>query len=451
MWRVACVVVFGAFMGTLDTSLVNIGLESIGKDLHASLDSVQWIGSGYLLAMAVALPACSWLGRRVGAGRLWLSALAAFTLMSALCAIAPNIEWMIALRVLQGLSAGLLVPTGQSILGQVAGPQRLGRVMSTLGLVVVGAPAIGPAVGGVMLENLSWPWLFAINVPIGAVGLALGFRYLPRDDGSAAGPLDVTGLLLSAAGLSLVLYAVGEVGRTGSITGLSSWLPLVLGVVALVAFIRRSWARPHAILNLELLRNRVFASATAVSCLMGAALFGTMLLLPLYFLQLHDKSLIDTGLTLIPFGLGGALTMPVAGRIVDRVGSGIVVVCGSAMTLVTVVPFALLGASASAATLGPLLFVNGVAIGLAAMPATTAAYKTVQRSQMPDASALVNIAMRLGGALGAALLAVVLYRGSASGLSLETSFHRAYWCLSATCALALVASAFLWRTLRNAR
>lgn len=180
VWRVAGVVVFGAVMSMLDTSLVNIGLNSIATDLGAALDSAQWIASGYLLALAVTLPLCGWLGRQFGMDRVWLTALAGFTITSALCALAPNIGWLIGFRIAQGLAAGLLVPAGQTLLGQVAGPQRLGRVMSVVGIAVVAAPAIGPTVGGVMLANLDWEWLFLINIPFGLVAFVLGRRVLPR-------------------------------------------------------------------------------------------------------------------------------------------------------------------------------------------------------------------------------------------------------------------------------
>jgi MFS family permease len=154
-WRLAWVIVFGAFAGQLDASVVNVGLHAIGHDLAAPLDLVQWVSSGYLLALAMSLPICGWLGRRMGTGRLWLVALAAFTILSGLCAVAPGIGWLIATRVLQGLAGGILVPAGQTVLGQTVGPSRLGRVMSTLGVGLSLGTAVSPLVGGLVLHDLN--------------------------------------------------------------------------------------------------------------------------------------------------------------------------------------------------------------------------------------------------------------------------------------------------------
>src|SRR5882762_2610095 len=202
VWRTAGVVVFGAVMGMLDTSLVNIGLRTIGTDLGASLATIQWVASAYLLALGVSLTVCGWFARRVGVTRLWMGALVAFTLTSVACAFAPTAGWLIGTRILQGLAAGLMIPAGQTILGQAAGPQRMGRVMGVVGIAVVGAPAIGPTIGGLMLAHWSWEWLFLINVPVGLVGLVLGLRYLPRSQGVPMQRLDVIGVVLAGGGVS---------------------------------------------------------------------------------------------------------------------------------------------------------------------------------------------------------------------------------------------------------
>ena len=242
VWRLAWVIVFGAFTSGLDASLANIGLDTIRTDLHTTLDRVQWVSSGYLVALAVSLPICGWLGRRVGTGRLWLAALAAFTLASGLCAAAPGIGALVALRVVQGLAAGLLIPAGQTILGRAVGPGRLGRVMATLGIVVTVAPAIGPIVGAAVLHSLSWRWLFLINLPIGALGIALGLRYVPRGRGEAVAPLWTgSGSRAPRRGAAAARLRVHRVGFGRR----RSHRPLVVGVAALAAFGVRS-LRPRA-------------------------------------------------------------------------------------------------------------------------------------------------------------------------------------------------------------
>ncbi|MFQ6394618.1 DHA2 family efflux MFS transporter permease subunit [Nocardia sp. KC 131] len=447
VWRVAGVVVFGAVMSMLDTSLVNIGLNVIAGDLGASLDSAQWIASAYLLALAVTLPLCGWLGRRVGTDRVWLGALVAFTVVSGLCALAPNIGWLIALRIAQGLAAGLLVPAGQTLIGRVAGPQRLGRVMSVVGIAVVVAPAVGPTIGGVLLAQLSWEWLFLINIPFGAVAFVLARRVLPHEQVSLGRePFDIAGFVLIGAGLSLLVYGLGEFGSRGGLSAVSVWVPVVVGALALGGFVLRSvWGRGPKVLDIGLFRSPIFATANVANFFSGAAMFGSMLLLPLYFQLLHGKGLIATGLLLLAFGIGGIVAMPVAGRLTDRYGGGVVAVVGNVLIVATTMPFALSDASLDAVLVQGLLLVRGIAAGLTGMPIIAAAYAAVGREQLPDAASFVNILQRVGGSIGAALMAVVLYRAGAAGRSIDVGFQQAFWWLTAAGFIALVASVLLWR------
>ncbi|TVT32737.1 DHA2 family efflux MFS transporter permease subunit [Amycolatopsis rhizosphaerae] len=449
VWRVALVVVFGGFVSMLDTSLVNVGLDSIAADLGASLASAQWIASGYLIALAVSLPLCGWLGRKVGVGRLWLWSFGAFTVASGLCALAGDLGWLVALRVLQGVSAGLLVPAGQTVLGQAVGPQRLGRVMSILGIAVSTGPAIGPTLGGLLLNSLSWPWLFLINLPIGVAGIGLGLKYVPRGERGAAPRLDWSGLILISVGLPMFVYAVSRWSERATLADTSVLVPLVLGFAGLLAFAARSWRRANALVDLRLFRDPVFAAATVVTAFAGATLFGAMLLFPLYFQVLRGADVITTGLSLFSLGLGTAIVAPLGGRLTDRYGGGIVALWGNVLTLVTTAPFAFLGAHTDAVTVQALLFLRGMAIALATMPAGAAAYAAVRRDQLPDATTTVNIMQRIGGALGGALFAVVLAAALPRGA--ESAFQQAFWWVSVASVGSVVCAAWLWLAQRSAR
>ncbi|MCX4093462.1 MDR family MFS transporter [Nocardia sp. alder85J] len=436
VWRIAGVVVFGALMSMLDTSLVNIGLHTIGADLHATLATVQWVASGYLLALAVSLPMCGWLARRFGPARVWVCAIAAFTVASGLCALAPGIGWLITLRVLQGLAAGVVVPAGQTILGQAAGPKYLGRVMAVVGIAVVSAPALGPTVGGLMLQNLSWQWLFLINLPFGVVACALGLRVLPRATGTHSGGLDFASLILAGGGASAVVYGLGELGVHAA-NPLTVWLPIAAGLVALAGFVIRSARRELPLLDVRMFRDPVFAAANTASFFAGAAMFGLMVLLPLYFQVLHHDGLIRTGLLLLAYGGGGIVALPLGGRLTDRVGGGIVAVCGTLVVAATVAPLALLPADANAVLLQVLLFMAGVGTALSSMPLVSTAYAAVRHDQMPDAAAFVNILQRIGGAIGVAVVAVILSRAVDSAHPVAFGYHVAF---GGICALSLVAA-----------
>jgi EmrB/QacA subfamily drug resistance transporter len=431
VWRIAFVIVFGAFASGLDASLTNIGLSTIGADLRAGLAEVQWVATGYLVAMAVSLPLCGWVTRRIGAGRLWLGALAAFTVASGLCATATSLDWLVALRVVQGMAAGLLIPAGQTVLGQAVGKDRLGRTMSTLGIVVALAPALGPVVGGVLLHSLSWPWLFLINVPVGIIGLLLGLRFVPLGERGAPKPLDWLGFGWIGVGLPLLLY-----GLTAPAV-----IPLAVGVLALLAFGLRTVRRPNPLLDLTVYRDRGYLLATVAAGCVGALMFGSALLFPLYFEDLHHDPAIVAGIRLLALGIGTGVAVPFAGRLTDRYGAGPVALLGSSCALAATLPFAFLGAAANPILLEVLLAVFGMAIGFVAAPPGIAAFKAVRTEQLPDATTQISIVQRVSGAIGGALFAIVIANNQVSG-QLRAFHVAAYWLIGAA-VLTVVASYFL--------
>src|SRR3954453_17674335 len=195
---IAAVVVIGAIMSILDTTIVNIALDALARELHASLDDVQWVTTGYLLSLALVIPLTGWASERWGARRVWLVSVALFTVGSALCGAAWSLESLIVFRVLQGAGGGMIMPVGMIMLAQAAGPQRVGRLMSIVGVPMILAPVIGPALGGLIVDDFSWRWIFFVNLPIGLIGLLMGSRLLPRDrpDPEHAGRLDWLGLML---------------------------------------------------------------------------------------------------------------------------------------------------------------------------------------------------------------------------------------------------------------
>lgn len=442
VWRLAMVVAFAAFMSQLDTSVVNVGLDTIAADLGASLDDAQWVANAYLIALGLSLPVSGWLGRRFDAGRVWFAALAGFTVTSALCALAGGVWWLIAGRVLQGLTAGLLLPAGQTILGQAVGPRRLGRVMATLGVAVSLAPALGPVAGGLIIHGGSWPWLFLINLPLGALALYLGWRFVPRSRPAAhPGPLDWPGLLMVSAGVPLLVYGLTAWGERGSLAAPGAVGPVVAGALLLVAFVGYARRAARPVLDLRLFAGRAYAAATATAVFTGATMFGATLLFPLYFQIGRGTNALETGLALIPLGLGTAVAMPVSGRLLDRFGGGVVSLFGGFGTIAITMPFAVAGTALPTAAVLVLLFLRGVAIAFAVGPVAIAAFKAVTADQLPDATTQVNIAQRVGGALGGALFAVILAGRLAGGV--DAAFQTTFWWLTTASILGLATAAWL--------
>lgn len=440
MWRLGLVIVVGAFMSGLDSSVVNTALPSIADDLDTSISAVQWVANGYLLAFAASLPAAAWVGRRIGVGRLWLFALAGFTLTSVLCALAPTAGWLVAARVLQGMTAGVLIPAGQTVLGQAVGPARLGRLMAALGVAVTLGPALGPVVGGLIVDAASWPWVFLVNLPLGAAGLVFGWRLVPRSQPIPQPPLDWLGLVLVSVGVPLLVYGAAAWGD-GCPTAFPVWLPLVLAAAALAGFVRRSLTVPFPVTDLRLLTSIPYRAAVVTSACTGAALFGSGLIFPLYYQLARGADPLTSGLLLIALSLGTILVLPVSGRLVDRYGPGRVGLVGAVLTLAATLPFALLPVTAPEGWLQALLLLRGAAVALAVVPATTAAYKAVTPEQLPDATTQVNIVQRVGGALGGAI-AVVVAAASLPGDPSE-GFQRAFWFLTLISAVSLASACWL--------
>ncbi|MEU7040311.1 DHA2 family efflux MFS transporter permease subunit [Streptomyces varsoviensis] len=428
VWTVTWVVVFGAFIAALDSSLVNVGLNSIGSDLAASLTSVQWVASAYLLALGAALPASAWLGRRLGTGRLWMWSLAGFVVASVLCAVSPNLTVLVIARILQGVTGGLLVPAGQSVVGQIAGPSRLGRVMSTAGLAVVVAPAIGPTLGGLLIDSLSWRWLFLINLPIGLIALVLGFKFLPLE-GGARTPLDVRGLALLGVGIPALSYGIIEAGAPGGGHTAQVIASLAVGVAAIVGYVLSSRRSAEPILSLTLFKNRVYAAAGVAVFFTGAGLFGGVIILPLYFQVLRGHSVMDTGLLLLSFGAGTALTMRTSGKLTDRYGGGIVATAGLALSAVTMLPFVFMPADANMVLVQVILFLRGIGMGLAGMPLMSAAFATAPKRLLSHATAEINILQRVAGALGSAIFVAILSENGTPGID---AFHTTFLWLTLT-------------------
>ena len=458
VWRIAAVIVLGSIMSILDTTIVNVALATLHHDLHSSLADIQWVITGYLLALAVVIPLSGWSSRRFGAKRIYLTSIVLFTAGSALCGFADSTTSLIAFRVLQGVGGGMIMPVGQMILAGAAGPRRMGRVMAVTGVPTMLAPIIGPTIGGLLIDSASWRWIFFVNLPIGVLATVLALRLIPADSADRQRqPLDVLGLLLLATGLPLLTYGLAEVGATGSFSSARVLVPIPLSIVLIGGFIFHALRAKVPLLDLSLYRRNTYAAASAAMFFLGAALFGVMILLPLYFQDVRHESVLNTGLLLAPQGVGMAMMMPLVGRLTDRVGGGPLTIIGVIVTALIGIPFGLIGAHTSYVLLGVEQFVRGIGIGFAFMPSYIAAMAALERRELPDAAPQLNVLMRVGGSLGTAILAVVLQRSlSASGhhptlAVVAGAYGTAFWWGLGIIALAIVPAVVLLRAEQAAR
>ncbi|MGI8713368.1 MAG: DHA2 family efflux MFS transporter permease subunit [Solirubrobacteraceae bacterium] len=452
----AIVVVLGAIMSVLDTTIVNVALHDLSGDLHASLGSIQWVITGYLLSLAAVIPVTGWAVRRYSARRLYLIALVVFTLGSALCALATSSSELIAFRVVQGIGGGMITPIGQMILVKAAGPRNLPKVMSFIGVPIVLAPVFGPTLGGLLLQTVGWQWIFLINAPVGALALVMAWRLLPHDEAGTAqaGRLDVIGLGLAAAGVVGITYGLSESETAGSFTSSSVLGPVLAGIVLLTLFIYRSRRTEHPLLDLSLFRNPAFRAASIVTFCLGAALFGAMILLPLYFQTVRGENAINTGLLLIPQGIGGGLGMFVSGRLTERIGAGRTSLIGGVILAVATIPFVLVTATTPFAAIDAAMLVRGIGVGLAIMPAMTAAFSVLSKEQINDASPQLTVLQRVGGSLGTAVIAVVLQghiSGAHTASAAASGFGDTYWWVMGVTLVGLLPTLLLARIERRAK
>jgi EmrB/QacA subfamily drug resistance transporter len=454
VWRISFIVVIGSIMSILDTTIVNVAINTLHRELHSSLASVQWVSTGYMLSLAAVIPVTGWAAARFGAKRVYLFTLVLFTLGSALCGLATSTGELIAFRVIQGLGGGMILPIGQLIMAQAAGPKRMGRVMSVISVPAMLAPILGPTLGGAILQNMSWSWIFYVNVPIGAIAVITAVRMLPSPERLPAPRLDVIGLVLMASGLPLLTYAFAEIGIIGSFSLTHVGIPLVLSLVLLAAFARHALRVPAPLLDLRLMRRPTFASASGATFFLAAALFGAMILLPLYWQNVRHESIIDTGLLIAPQGLGAAAVMPLSGRLTDRYGGGVLALFGVSLVTLATIPFGLVGAHTSILELSIVNVFRGIGIGFGFMPAMSAAFASLERHELGHATPQLNVLQRTGGSIGTAVLAVVLQRALIGHHTLAgqaSAFGVAFWASSALSALAIIPCLFLMRTERRAK
>jgi EmrB/QacA subfamily drug resistance transporter len=406
---VAGVVVLGVIMSVLDTTIVNVALDTLSRDLHSPLSTIQWVATGYLLSLAMVIPLAGWLSERFGSKRVWMVSVAVFAVGSALCGVAWSAGSLILFRVLQGFGGGLILPVGMSVLAQTAGPRHMGRVMSVIGVPMLMSPVLGPVLGGLIVTNADWRWIFYVNVPIAALSLILAARLLDSDQGRAdAGRLDRLGVALLSPGLAGVVFGLAETETSGGLGSTIAWGPIVAGLVLIVLFVRHALRSRSPLVDMRLFRSAGFSAAASSVFLLGAALFGAMLLLPLYYQVDRGESALSAGLLIAPQGIGAALVMPLSGRLTDRIGGARVALFGIAVMILATVPLVAVGPTTSYTWLALALLIRGIGLGCSMMPTMASAYAVVRSDQVPGATSVLNTLQRLGGSIGTALLAVVL-------------------------------------------
>ncbi|WP_168120831.1 MDR family MFS transporter [Paenibacillus sp. HB172176] len=431
--KVALILVLGAVVPLLDSTMINVAIHSLTLDLDSTVSKTQWVITGYVLAMGLAVPVSGWASQRFGGKNVYLFSLWLFLVSSILCSLAWNTGSLTGFRLLQGAGAGLLVPTIQNVLVQSSGGRNLGRLIAIISIPALIGPILGPVIGGLIMDNMSWRWIFYVNIPIMLVAIWLSWRYVPKGEAAAVRPrLDIIGLLLLSPAFAALIYGISEMS-TGELASAGTLVPLAAGFLLMAAYIVFALRTRRApLLDLQLFRSRHFVASNMILFFSGMVMNGALLLLPLYYEQVRGESVLTTGLLLIPQGVGMLLTRSWIGGLSDRIGSRSIVLASLLVTMAATIPFAYAGGDTSHILLGAAQLVRGAAMNGIFIPIMVSAYEGLRKEQIPHASISTRIFQTIGGAFGSAVLATVighqLPNGTGANLALVVdAYQLAFW------------------------
>jgi EmrB/QacA subfamily drug resistance transporter len=406
-WLVAAAFVSGLFMDLLDSTIVNVALPRLGQQFRAGNTTLEWVITGYLLSLAVWIPASGWIGDRIGTKKTFLFALAMFTSCSALCGLAQNIDQLILFRILQGVGGGMLTPVGTAMLFRAFPPAERARAATILMLPTITAPALGPVLGGWLVTDVTWRAIFWVNLPIGALGFLFALLFLREHREATAGRFDLWGFLLSGGGLALVLYALSR----GPDDGWRAINVLVSGVGGLTLFallVAVELRSREPMLDLRLFADRMFRNANLAFFMVMGSLFPFILILTLLLQELRGLSALQAGLVALPFPLGTILIIPLVGRLYPAVGPRRLIALGLLGAAATSLLFLGVGLQTGLWQVGGILFLRGLAFGFCIIPVQAASYATIGPRDMGRASSLFSTGRQVAASVGVAALITVL-------------------------------------------
>ncbi|GAB3740081.1 MDR family MFS transporter [Nocardiopsis nanhaiensis] len=446
--KLAGVLLVGAMAALLDTTIVNVAVDHLSRSLDAPVSTAQWVASAYLLSTASVIPVTGWAVDRFGQRATWMTAMALFGAGSLLCMTAWSIESLIAFRVLTGLGSGMVLPLVMTILVQAAGPQRLGRAIGLLSVPIQLAPALGPVLGGIVLDTLGWRWIFAVSLPCILLAMALAVRGVPKGNPRATERLDVLGLLLLSPGIATLLYGLSVLGDSScALVFAGIGLLLIAGFVAHA--LRKRPKGPAPVIDLRLFRNLLFRLGALLMFVFGICIWAGMFLLPLFFQQIQGTSAMTAGLLMAPMAAGVAVVNLIIGPIADRAAPRYLVVVGLLVGAAATAPFGFAGPDTSPTLLALAMFVRGLGLGAAMVPMLATAYRGLPSDRVPRASSALNVTQRLGAAIGTAILALLLASLLADAARPETAFQATFWWMTGLTAAAMVPAMFLPNTRPN--
>jgi DHA2 family multidrug resistance protein len=420
-WVIAIAVTLATFMEVLDTSIANVALPHIAGSLSAGQDESTWVLTSYLVSNAIVLPLSGWLSSIVGRKRFYMGCVALFTVSSFLCGFAPNLPMLIFFRVLQGAGGGGLQPSEQAILADTFPPAKRGMAFAVYGVAVVMAPAIGPTLGGWITDNFSWRWIFFVNIPVGILSLVLTSRLIQdpphfKRRKLSETRIDYIGLGLVALGLGALQVVLDKGQRDDWFeSNFILWLTVV-SAAALIFVVFWEWYHKDPIIDLHLFRERSFAAANFLMFMLGFALLGSTLLLPLFMQTLLGYTAERSGMALSPGGFAIMIAMPIVGFLLSKYSPRWLMLFGLLMLSFSLFHMTTFDLSVDFRTVMLARVYQAVGLAFLFVPINTAAYSSLPREKNNAASGLMNLARNIGGSVGISFVT--------TGLARRAQFHQ---------------------------
>jgi len=407
-WKVLSTVIFGIFMVILDTTVVNVAFQTIRTDFGGSLASSQWVISIYVLALGITTPLAGFLANRYGGKKIYLGGLSLFVLGSLMCGVSPNLNLLIAARAIQGIGGGVAMPLGTALLLQAFPPREQGTALGIFGIAALVAPAIGPILGGWLVDQGLWRVIFFINPPIGLIGVLLGLRFLRNSASRVKPSFDLAGVITSVIGFGAILYATAAAATLGW-TSPVTLVCFFVGVAGLVAF---GWVElfqaKDPLIDLRLFGNRTFLNASLLGYVSTIALFGAEFLMPIYLQSLRGRTALQTGVILLPMAIAGGIFVTLSGQIYDKIGPRPLLVGGFLLLVVNTWQLSQIHANTPITWIIFLLVLRGLALGLTVQTTMVTALSVVPRQDLARGSSLTNATRLVVQSIGVAILATVL-------------------------------------------
>ncbi|MEG6566493.1 MDR family MFS transporter [Thermoanaerobacterium saccharolyticum] len=448
--RVAIVLVVGALAPLFDSTMVNVAIHTIASDMKAAISTIQWVTTGYILAMGLVIPISGWATKRFGCKRSYILSLVLFLIGSVFSMLSWNIGSLIVFRVVQGVGAGLMMPVMQTELVQVSGGRNLGQTMSIVSVPALLGPILGPVLGGIIVSSFGWRAIFWVNIPICIVTIPLSVWGLPTDKFlEKKASLDVFGLLLLSPAFALLIYAITQIATHGGLNSSAVYNPLIIGIVLMALYIVYALnAKLEPALDVRLFKSVNFSISNILLTLQGIITNGALLMIPLYYQDVRGISALSAGLWMLPQGIGMLLTRGWAGKAADRNGSRNIVLISLVAVTIGTLPFAFAGTDTNYILLATALLIRGTGLGGLFIAIMTSALTGLQKEQIPHASIATRIFNTIGGAFGSAILATVAQQQMAGHAdsdlhAIAHAFNISFWWAIGFTIVAVIPTLFL--------